>query len=132
MSEEKRIMDYLGRGTQEGDVKGSHLGKILTYLKMTKSESVRKTLSKLTLICGTGQRYIRENYLEGLEEFGVLSVQSNGRDIIWTWVGVKAFDGKLDLSEIIEPSKQKTEIEKEMEKHKDSKTPFTDAVKELE
>jgi len=106
MSEEKRIMDFLGRGVQDGDVRGSHLGKILTYLKQTQTESLRKTISKLVLICGTGNRYIKENYLEGFEAFGIIEITQSGHDTIWHWNGAKAFEGKTTY-ELQKPPKDK-------------------------
>lgn len=108
MIEEKRIMDFLGRGVQDGDVRGSHLGKILTYLKQTKTESLRKTISKLVLICGTGNRYIKENYLEGFEAFGIIEITSSGHDTVWHWIGAKAFEGKPTY-EHPKPPKEKKE-----------------------
>lgn len=131
MIEEKRIMDFLGRGIQDGDVRGSHLGKILTYLKQTKTESLRKTISKLVLICGTGNRYIKENYIEGFEAFGIIEITSSGHDTIWEWVGAKAFEGKPTYENPKPPKEtEKEKLDKKIEDlaEQGSDTPFTDAV----
>jgi len=90
MSEIKRIMDFLGRGIQDGEVRGSHLGQILMYLKRTKKETMKKTLSKLALVCGTSQRNLRENYIEGLGYFGIIDIKTEGHNIMWYWIGEKA------------------------------------------
>ena len=107
MSEIKQIMDFLGRGIQDGEVRGSHLGQILMYLRMTKKENMKKTLSKLALICGTSQRNLRENYLEGLGNFDIINITTEGHSIVWSWYGSKAFDGKPVMSEIRPPPKRK-------------------------
>lgn len=106
MSEVKQIMDYLGRGIQDGEVRGSHLGQILIYLKKTKHEDMKKTLSKLALICGTSQRNLRENYLEGLGNFDIIDIKPERHNIVWSWVGEKAFYGKPVMSEIRPPKKK--------------------------
>ena len=87
----KNIMSAIGRNHTEGEVKGSHLGQILTYLYQHRTETMRKTLAKLSLICGMNKRYLRENYLEGLEEFGVIKVECISNEYIWNWIGEKAF-----------------------------------------
>lgn len=86
-------MDFLGRGILEGQVKGTHLSLILIYLQRTKTEAMKKTLAKLALVCGMQTRYIRENYLEGLQYFGIIDVKAIKNDIIWNWIGQKAING---------------------------------------
>jgi len=93
LSEEKRIIELLGRTEIDGEVRGSHLGKVLTYLKMVKGESWDITLSKLALVLGVNPRYIRENYLKGLMYFGVIKLYRNGNTLKWEWTGEKAFNG---------------------------------------
>lgn len=126
MGEEKRIMDMLGRSEQDGDVKGSHLGKILMYLKRTREENFDETVSKLALIVGMSARNIRENYLKGIIYFGIIKTGYNGNMLRWKWIGENSLNG-LDLSEIPKPSLQDT-IEKNVQS--DSKAPFTEAVGE--
>ena len=103
MSEIKQIMSYLGRGIQDGEVRGSHLGQILMYLKRQNKENMKITLSKLALICGTSQRNLRENYLEGLGNFGIIEIRTEGHSIIWDWVGETSFNDKPVMSEIRKP-----------------------------
>lgn len=93
-SEIKDIMDALGRGRQEGNVKDTHLGKILLYLQQHNTERLRETMSKLALICGMNIRYVRENYLDGLFCFGVLKQIEKHNDIYWEWIGIKALTEK--------------------------------------
>lgn len=99
MSEEKRIMDKLGRQELEGEVRGSHLGKVLTYLKMIKHESWDITLSKLALVLGVNPRYVRENYLKGLIYFGIIKLYRNSNTMCWEWVGESALIGSVIPSE---------------------------------
>lgn len=94
IEEIKNIMDYLGRGSQSGEVKGTHLGQILGYLRQHKKEKMRVTLAKLSLICGMNKRYVRENYLEGLEEFEIIKTEQDGNELSWYWIGEKAFTEK--------------------------------------
>lgn len=117
MSEERRIMDWLGRGSLEGEVKGSHLGSVLTYLKKTKQESVYSTLAKLSLVCGANKRYIRENYLEGLIEFGIIELIEYGHNTYWKWNGIKAVNGKEPIGKMIEPSRFKKIKTKKVVEH---------------
>lgn len=104
MSEEKRIMDFLGRPVMDGDVRGLHLGKVLMYLKQTRTEAMDETISKLALVLGMNGRYVRENYLKGLTYFKIIECFHNGNVYFWRWIGEKA----LIISE----------------------TPFMDSVKE--
>lgn len=85
----EKIMAYLGRKHSDGAVKGDNLTKILDYLINTKQESYDVTVSKLSLICGMMARYVKENYLQGLEAFGFIYVYMNGNIKVWQWVGIK-------------------------------------------
>lgn len=92
----KNIIDALGRSDlTEGNVRGIHLGKILTYLQMKKTEKYNDTLYKLALILGMNIRYVRENYLKGLELFGIIKVKNVNHDLIWSWIGEKGLDINL-------------------------------------
>lgn len=81
-------MDFFGFGQVEGDVRGIHFSNLLNYLEKTKCENWEKTLRKLPLIVKMQKRYIRENYLEGLIEFGVIEFKGKN----WFWVGYKALE----------------------------------------
>lgn len=102
-----QIMTFLGRGYQDGEVRGSHLGQILMYLKQRKTETMKNTLAKLALICGTSKRNLRENYLEGMEAFGIIRVRSEGNTIIWTWIGVKVFENEPNITPLTPPRKRR-------------------------
>lgn len=103
MSEEKRIMYFLGRGSIDGDVRGTHLGKVLTYLKMINDEILDATIYKLSLVLGMNSRYVRENYLKGLMYFGVIKLYQEGHNTRWKWIGETAFNGKISELEQLQP-----------------------------
>lgn len=86
--EVKNIFEFLGRGHSQGNVQGDHLGTILTYLITTQREKYNTTLAKLSLKCATGRRYIKENYLDGLEAFGIIQVSFSSKDKSWIWRGL--------------------------------------------
>lgn len=112
MSEEKRIMDMLGRTEQDGDVKGSHFGKILMYLKRTQDEPLDATISKLAVIVGMNARNIRENYIKGLIYLGIVETYYDVNQYRWRWIGEKALNGKIDLSPSPEPPKEPSKKKK--------------------
>lgn len=85
----EKIMAYLGRKHSDGAVKGDNLTKVLDYLINTKQESYETTVSKLSLICGMMARYVKENYLNGIEAFGFIYVYMNGNTKCWQWVGIE-------------------------------------------
>ncbi len=78
--------------TRDGDYRNTHLGVILEYLKAQHEEDKATTLQKLSLIIGMAQRQIRENYLDGLIAFGIISLTSDCKR--WRWIGVKAIKNK--------------------------------------
>lgn len=127
MSEIKRIMDMLGRTEIDGEVRGTHLGKVLIYLKTVKDECWDITVSKLALVLGVNPRYIRENYLKGLMYFDIIKLYRNGNTLHWKWIGVDALEGAIIPTEpeeimmeikedSIEPEKVIKEIRKETKK----------------
>lgn len=91
ISEIKEIMFALGRNEHEGEVRGSHLSKILCYLRQEQNGVFDSTVSKLALICGMKSRYIKEDYLRGMIEFGIIKVNTESNKSIWKWNGIKAF-----------------------------------------
>lgn len=114
----ENILNALGRNDKvEGIVKASHLGKILNYLQMKGTEEYEKTLYKMALVCGANIRYIRENYLKGLEMFGIISVTHSHNITVWKWIGDKAFNNG-DIKEIIEPEESATDYMKRKDKEK--------------
>lgn len=88
----KDIMIALGRSEHEGEVRGSHLGKILTFLQQEKTGNFQATISMLALICGMKARYVKEDYLNGLICFGVIKVYTENNMSLWKWYGIKAFE----------------------------------------
>lgn len=77
--------------TTDGDYRNTHLGTVLEYLKNQQTESKATTLQKLSLMLGMAQRQIRENYIDGLIAFGIISLDANCK--CWNWVGLKAIKG---------------------------------------
>lgn len=130
----KEIMDVLGRNITEGRVRGSHLGQILSYLQQQRQESLERTYKKLALICGMQKRYVRENYVEGLIEFGVLDTVVVKNEVFWKWRGIEAFNnsdetfmewvGKQKKEE--QKPKEEKKHDKESKKRKKSKTTKSD------
>ena len=132
MSEEKLIMDFLGRPVLDGDVRGTHLGKVLTYLKITNTENLDITLSKLALVLGMNPRYIRENYLKGLMYFDIIKLYQKGNSNYWRWIGVSAFNGHSELKNLIAPIPPPIIIKEELLKEeKIIKTPPKEKKKNL-
>jgi hypothetical protein len=92
MSEIKEIMDALGRNEHEGEVRGSHLGKILTFLQQQKTGDLTATISQLALICGMKARYVKEDYINGMIVFGIIHISTSKNQTIWKWNGMRAFE----------------------------------------
>lgn len=114
----RNIIEALGRkDLAEGQVRGTHLGKILNYMQMKKTEKYEDTLYKLALVLGMNIRYIRENYLKGLELFGVIKTRMQNNDLIWNWCGDRCFNNG-DIKEIKGIEKTATEYMKKKEEHK--------------
>jgi len=112
MSEIKDIMDLLGRKHLDGNVRGTHLGQILMYLHKKKLESLKATLSKLALICGMSKRNVRENYIDGLEAFGIIQTKVISNDVYWNWIGIKALnDEETFMQYVTRQEKEKKENE---------------------
>ena len=90
----RNIIEALGRkNLSEGDIRGIHLGKVLLYLQQKKNENYNDTLYKLALLLGMNIRYVKENYLKGLELFGVIDTQMVKNDLFWRWKGDICFNG---------------------------------------
>lgn len=85
----KEVMDFLGRSHSEGNVAGDHLAQVLEYLIKIQSEEYKKTLSKLAVKTSVGTRTLKENYLEGLEGWGIINVSIGSKWKVWTWRGIK-------------------------------------------
>lgn len=77
--------------TKDGDFRNKHLGTILEYLRNQQQEDKAVTLQKLALILGLAQRQVRENYIDGLIAFGIISLSGDCQQ--WAWVGIKAIRG---------------------------------------
>jgi hypothetical protein len=89
VTEMNNIMKFFGRKYNDGDVRGTHLGKVLFYLIMNQSEDYDDTQYKLALSLGVAPRLIRENYLKGFEKFKIINVFTNGDGaIVWEWRGI--------------------------------------------
>lgn len=115
----ENIINALGRGDlTEGKVRGTHLGKILIYLQMKGTEKYQDTLHKLALIMGMNIRYVRENYLRGLELFGVIKTKMVGNELIWKWMGDIELDQCLSNNGYNEQEQTATEYMQEKEKQK--------------
>lgn len=94
MSEIKQIMDIFGIKATDGQIRGTHLAQVLTYLSQKKCEDYTKTVNKLGLMTGMGTRCLKDNYLNGIEDFGIIQVSITGNQKIWKWIGIKSLSGE--------------------------------------
>lgn len=78
--------------TKDGEYRNVHLATILEYLRGQTEEDKATSLQKLSLLLGLAQRQIRENYLDGLIAFGIISLSSDCKR--WHWIGAKAIKNK--------------------------------------
>jgi len=124
MSEEKRIMDFFGYSQIEGDVRGEHLGKILTFLKIYSGKSWDFVKEVSPLIIHMQFRYIKDNYVAGLIRLGIIKIYSEDNSYKYQWIGEKALNEKTVIPF--------TEPQKEMEKLRSPKQQAEEIAKELE
>lgn len=86
---------YILRGTEvktEGDYRNQHLATVLSYLRQQHRENRKVTLSKLALMLGMAQRQVKENYFDGMINFGIINLEQ--KCDIWYWVGISAIENK--------------------------------------
>jgi len=136
MSEEKRILEFFGVSQIEGNVRGEHLGKLLTLLKINSGKRFDFILRVAPLVLGMQRRYIKENYLEGLIELGIVKLAVKTNVYYYKWVGGKVLDGSLIPSEPEQIMKELTDIENKKEKEpvepkKEDKTKCPNCGKKL-
>jgi len=94
MSEEKNIMDFFGISQVEGNVRGEHMGKLLTFLKVNSGKRWDFVVRVTPLILGgMARRYIRENYLEGLIELNIIKLYTNNNVYYYKWYGENGLSG---------------------------------------
>lgn len=82
-----KIMERLGLKNVEGDVKGGHMAVFLNYLAIKRRESVKSTLSKLSFQMQMDKRRLRENYFEGVLEWGIIEIMVEKGTQYWVWTG---------------------------------------------
>lgn len=90
-----------GNAKADGDFRSQHLATILNYLRQQRTENKQITLSKLALMVGMAQRQIKENYFDGITNFGIISINTECN--MWEWVGVKAIKGQYGKLRINTP-----------------------------
>lgn len=94
LDEVHEIMHIL-RGTNatnDGDYRSQHLGTVLEYLFGQVEEDKLTTQAKLALMLGMAARQVKENYLDGLIAFGIISLSTDCKR--WKWIGLKAIKNK--------------------------------------
>lgn len=75
----------------DGLVSGSHNATILSNLRQWNEGVYSTTVDKLTWMCHMSARSLKENYLKGIEAFGIIETYTNEFGVIkWRWVGMKA------------------------------------------
>lgn len=84
LTELHRVAQFLGRDSDhDSEVRESHFGMIMETLISGKVIDYKKFLSMMALRCKMNKRYVRENYLDGLEAYGIISVtMSDGKTFI--------------------------------------------------
>ena len=91
INEIKEICDIFGFKHTDGLVSGSHNATILGYLRQQQEEVYSTTVDKLTWLCHMSARYLKENYLKGIEAFGIIETYTNEFNVVkWKWIGIKA------------------------------------------
>lgn len=91
IDEVKEICDVFGFKHTDGMVTGSHNATILCNLRQWREGVYSTTVDKLTWMCHTSARNLKENYLKGIEAFGIIETSVNDFGVIkWRWVGIKA------------------------------------------
>lgn len=75
----------------DGNVVGTHNATILSFLRQEREGVYSTMVDKLTWLCHTSNRNIRENFLKGIEAFGIIQTYTNDFGVLkWRWVGIKA------------------------------------------
>ena len=82
-----RIFRFFGHTHSEGNVKGDHFGRILTYLIINKEENYNTTVAKLRLVLLIQKRYLKE-YLDSFEAWKIIEVSHTGNNKTWKWRGL--------------------------------------------
>lgn len=85
--ETKHILSLFDREEDGSKVRSKHFRKIIEYMVGQKTELYEKTVSKLTISLGVGDRIIKENYLKGLEAWGIIRVDYIEGRKTWFWMG---------------------------------------------
>lgn len=100
INEIKEICDVFGFKNTEGNVVGSHNATILGYLRQEQEGVYKVTIDKLTWICHMTNRSIKENFLNGIEAFGIIETFTNSFGVLkWRWIGIKALRNNGDNKE---------------------------------
>lgn len=89
----KEIMDVLGRSASDGNVNGTHLGKVLSVCRNPpiRIKTYKDLTSYLALVCAMDVRYVKSSYLDGLEVCGVIETITVNNNRLFKWIGIKAF-----------------------------------------
>lgn len=91
IEEIKEICNAFGFVNTEGNIVGQHNATILSFLRQNQEGVYKTTVDKLTWICHTSNRNIRENFLRGIEAFGIIETFTNEFGVLkWRWIGIKA------------------------------------------
>lgn len=129
-SEIGKVCRYLGRDKDDSDVREEHLATLLHELITHTPIEEKIFYAKMSLRCKMNRRYIRENYIDGLEAYKIVHIYlSDGRAYI-EWVGLPEdapdprfistpyAKAKAELAEKEEKDKPKSDKEIEAEKQR--------------
>lgn len=89
----QKIFNAFGFSHHDGTIIGKHNNTILSFLIREKEGVYDTMINKLTWVAHMSRRYLLENYLKGIESFGIIETYSGEFNTLkWRWVGIKALD----------------------------------------
>lgn len=87
----QQIYGIFGFDHSEGSVIGKHNTTILSFLIKEKEGVYKTMISKLSWLCHMSARTLKENYLSGIESFGIIQTFTNEFGVLkWKWIGIEA------------------------------------------
>lgn len=87
----QELYSFFGFNHSEGSVIGKHNTQILSFLIKNQEGVYDTMLDRLSWLCHMNRRHLRENYLRGIESFGIIETYTNEFGVLrWRWMGLKA------------------------------------------
>lgn len=93
----RKIYETFGFSHDDGSIIGKHNTIILSYLIHEKEGIYNTTVDRLTWMSHMSNRALKENYLKGIESFGIIETFPTEFGVLkWRWVGIKALSNNGD------------------------------------